>query len=340
MTFWFKTVVIAVSALSVISTPTPTHEMVTACPASGSNTSYVDKLLPTTAEGFDTPPTPPLTRPPSLEHAEVEATIGDEVVIAFPWHEVPTSTTEEDTPEEVNWVQTLAAAVLVAVRFLTGPPRERARQRCRQSGNDHGRGHGARRASLWRRARTAMRDVFARAAEKIRGAKQRVLELFDDPISRAARLLNRAREFSVRDMPQRGGHRRHNSDELFERDQHRLGAEESVAASVKKICFQMAADFPEIGYNQGFDAACKAIIRCVGGDDMTAAVQVFCKWAVPVSWLTINEYGDSKRAIEPAMAYTWSIITKHAGPVFGWLSRDPVVGCDTPEEMAQMILEH
>lgn len=40
------------------------------------------------------------------------------------------------------------------------------------------------------------------------------------------------------------------------------------------------------------------------------------------------------------MAYTWSIITRHAAPVFGWLSRDPVVGCDTADEMVETILEH
>lgn len=49
---------------------------------------------------------------------------------------------------------------------------------------------------------------------------------------------------------------------------------------------------------QGFDAACKAIFQCVGGDTL-AAVQIFCKWAVPVSWLMLNEYHEGKRAIEP-----------------------------------------
>ncbi|CAM9185022.1 unnamed protein product, partial [Hapterophycus canaliculatus] len=305
------------------------------------NVSSIDKLLSTTAEDFNTPPTPPLTRPPSLEHADVETTIDDEVVIVLSWPEDATSAEEEQHPQEVNWVQNLVAAVLVAVRFLTGPTRAGARQRCPDKNGGDDRRDGARRASLWRRARAAMRDAFGKAVEKARDVKKRVLELFDDPIARAARLVSLAKEFVVRDMPQHAGHKRHNSDELFERDQHRLGAAESVATSVKKICFQMAAEFPEIGYNQarGFDAACRAILLCVGGD-LNAAVQVFCKWAVPVSWLTMNKDDEGKRAIEPAMAYTWSVITRHAAPVFGWLSRDPVVGCDTPEEMAQTILEH
>lgn len=49
---------------------------------------------------------------------------------------------------------------------------------------------------------------------------------------------------------------------------------------------------------QGFDAACKAILQCVGGNTLAAA-QVFAKWAVPVSWLLINEYEEDKRAIQP-----------------------------------------
>lgn len=41
-----------------------------------------------------------------------------------------------------------------------------------------------------------------------------------------------------------------------------------------------------------------------------------------------------------AISYTWSIIAKHAAPVFGWLSRDPVVGRDTADEMVETIIEH
>lgn len=49
---------------------------------------------------------------------------------------------------------------------------------------------------------------------------------------------------------------------------------------------------------QGFDAACKAILECVGGNTQ-AALQLFPKWAVPVAWLTMNDYDEGKRAIEP-----------------------------------------
>lgn len=211
----------------------------------------VKPLSTTTAEHFVTPPTPPLTRPPSLDHADADTTDDDEVVIVFPWHEDVTPAEQEDqVPEGVNWVQSLAAAVVVAVRFLMGPSRARAGQRCRGNDNGDDGGDGASRASLWKRARAAMRDVLGKAVDKVRDVKQRVLDVFDDPIARATRLVNRAREFTVRDMPHNGGHRRHNSDELFERDQHRLGAGESIAASVKNICFEMVAAFPEIGYNQ------------------------------------------------------------------------------------------
>lgn len=51
-------------------------------------------------------------------------------------------------------------------------------------------------------------------------------------------------------------------------------------------------------------------------------------------------YFPTNCAVEQAMAYTWSMIGRHAAPVFGWLSRDPVVGCDTSDEMAETILEH
>ena len=40
------------------------------------------------------------------------------------------------------------------------------------------------------------------------------------------------------------------------------------------------------------------------------------------------------------MAYTWKMIQTHAAPVFGWLSRDPVVGRHDPEEMLESIMEH
>lgn len=40
------------------------------------------------------------------------------------------------------------------------------------------------------------------------------------------------------------------------------------------------------------------------------------------------------------MRYTWSVIKMHAAPVSGWLYRDPIVGCDEDNEMADTILAH
>ena len=43
---------------------------------------------------------------------------------------------------------------------------------------------------------------------------------------------------------------------------------------------------------------------------------------------------------EQAMRYTWSVMKTHAAPVSGWLSRDPIVGCDGDDEMGETILAH
>lgn len=62
---------------------------------------------------------------------------------------------------------------------------------------------------------------------------------------------------------------------------------------------------------QGFDAACKSIFQCVGGN-ILAAVQVYSKWAVPVSWLLMNEYDEGQRAIEPVSTnYRNQVVPEH-----------------------------
>ncbi|CAN0568104.1 unnamed protein product, partial [Ectocarpus sp. 12 AP-2014] len=102
--------------------------------------------------------------------------------------------------------------------------------------------------------------------------------MFDISVAkRTARLLDLARKINVQDMPRRAGFRRQGSDELFEVDRSRLGVSDAVAAAVKEICTKLAAAFPVIGYNQGFDASCKAIFICVGGN-LGAAAAVFTKW--------------------------------------------------------------
>lgn len=209
--------------------------------------SSMGSLVPTTAENFETPPTPPLTRPPSLENAEAGGNGGNGVAIVFPWHDNTTNGEEENSSGQASWLRNLVSAVMVAVRFLVAPPHVRAGQRCR--GDDISDDHGDR-ASLWKRTKDAVRDVFDKAAEKICGAKDKFLELFDDPVAKAARLVDLARLFKVRDMPHQTGHKRHGSGDLFKCDQHRLGAAKGVAAGVKQMCFQVAAEFPEIGYNQ------------------------------------------------------------------------------------------
>ncbi|CAN0409023.1 unnamed protein product, partial [Ectocarpus sp. 8 AP-2014] len=38
------------------------------------------------------------------------------------------------------------------------------------------------------------------------------------------------------------------------------------------------------------------------------------------------------------LGYTWSDIKMHSARVSGWLPRDPIVGCDTADEMAWTVL--
>eukprot|EP00752_Nemacystus_decipiens_P001220 g1220.t1 len=293
----------------------------------------VDKR--TIAEEYDLP-TPPLTRPPSVEHNDdgVADVVPDTFMIL---EDDDTRGQEEQHPTEDNmFVRSLTTAVMLVVRFVVGPLHVRTRQGC-ESGADESLGP---RSSLWERAKATARRMFDKAKDTVRDVRERLRGfLFDDPIARTARLLALAKTFEVKDMPCKTAHKRHDSDELFKRDRNRLGGNEDVTGSVEKICSQMAREFPEVGYNQGFDAACKSIFQCVGGNAVAAA-QVFPKWAVPVAWLVMNEYDEGKRAIEPAISYAWSIISKHAPPVFGWLSRDPVVGGNTADEMVETIIEH
>ena len=44
--------------------------------------------------------------------------------------------------------------------------------------------------------------------------------------------------------------------------------------------------------------------------------------------------------LEQAVGYTWSVVKTHAAPVFGWLSRDKVVGRTDQQEMLQCLLGH
>lgn len=71
-----------------------------------------------------------------------------------------------------------------------------------------------------------------------------------------------------------------------------------VQVPLVSFCFACLYEFPRHSAPQGFDAACQGIFLCVGGN-IRAAAQVFCKWAVPVSWLMFNDYDGGKHAINP-----------------------------------------
>eukprot|EP00903_Cladosiphon_okamuranus_P016688 g15385.t1 len=146
------------------------------------------------------------------------------------------------------------------------------------------------------------------AKNTIREIGERARGFFDDPIAATTRLLALAEAFKVRDMPREAGHKRHDCDELFERDRMHVGADEAVADGVQRVCSQMVKEFPEVGYNQLHLYLATMLLHrvstppaspfCVGGNTVAAA-QEFPKWAVPVSWLMIIENDEGKRAIEP-----------------------------------------
>lgn len=204
-------------------------------------------------EGWYDVPTPPLTRPPSVEYNDNGGVTVVTETFIFPENVLVLETRgqEEQQQTDGSWfVRNLTTAVMLAVRFLVGPLRVRTRQhRCRndETGDDD---PLAPRPSLWEQAKASARKVFDKAKEKIGDVVERFRGLLDDPVARTARLVALAKTFSVRDLPRKAGHERHDSDELFERDRKRLGADEAVAGSVKHICSQVAKKFLEVGYNQ------------------------------------------------------------------------------------------
>ncbi|CAN0194017.1 unnamed protein product [Ectocarpus fasciculatus] len=345
-----RLIIIAALAVSAFSVSSPRHG-VSSSATPGRNDSFVEKVFPiaaTTGNG-DLSPTPPLSRLPSAEEGPESYDLATDVpvpMIIIPplWRvedaaaaaaAVAAATEEEQRPRE-NWLRSLVATMMVAVRFLVGP---RARNGCR--GDDDDDDNDIAQHATWReRAAAAARRLLRSVRNKIIDAKDRLLAMFDISIARrTARLLDLARKINILDMPRRAGFRRQGSDELFEVDRSRLGANDAVAAAVKEICTKLVATFPVIGYNQGFDAACKAIFICVGGN-LGAAAAVFTKWAVPLAWLMMNPYRDGQLGINTAMRYTWSVMKMHAAPVSGWLCRDLIIGSDLDDEMVGNILAH
>ncbi|CAM9315694.1 unnamed protein product [Ectocarpus sp. 6 AP-2014] len=333
-------IIIAALVVSAFSASSPSHE-VSSGTAPGHNDSFVDKvfLFVTTVGIGDASPTPPLTRLPSAEESPDDFPL---TIIPPLWRveDAAAGAAEEQQRPRENWLKSIVATIMVAVRFLIGPNGQRARQGCRGDDDDDDNHTPAQRATWRERAAAAARRFLRSARKKINNTKDRLLAMFDiSAARRTARLLDLARKINVQDMPRRAGFRRQGSDELFEVDRSRLGVSNTVAAAVKEICTKLAAAFPVIGYNQGFDAACKAIFICVGGN-LGAAAAVFTKWAVPLAWMMMNPYRDGQLGINTAMRYTWSVIKMHAGPVSGWLYRDPIVGCDEDNDMADTILAH
>lgn len=209
-------------------------------------------------ENYDLP-TPPLTRPPSVEHNEDEVANGTETFTVLQQNVAQGQ--EEQQRTEGHWrLPNLTTAVMLAVQFLVGPLRVRARQGCRndESGDDES---TTPRSSLWEKTKAFARKVLDKAKDKINDVGEQFRGLSDDPIARTTRLLALAKAFMVRDMPRKAGHKRHDSDELFACDRNRLGADEAVVDGVKQICSQVAREFPEVGYNQVSGARTKNWMR-------------------------------------------------------------------------------
>ena len=204
----------------------------------------VDKGTALEAYGVPDVPTPPITRPPSVEHIDDRAA---DVVIDMVLENDIQGQGEHQPIEGNMFAQNLTTAIMLVVQFLVGPRHMRARRECRTD-DDESR---TPRSSPWEKAKATARKIFDKVKDTIRDIGERFKGFFDDPIARTARLLDLGNAFKVRDMPRKKGqHKRHDSDELFERDQKRLGADEFVTGSVKLICSQVANKFPEVGYNQ------------------------------------------------------------------------------------------
>lgn len=220
---------------------------------------------------------PPLTRPPSVEDVELNVTMDGM------WHDVAIAgldTTpqplesnairapitpphdEEPATDAFPWIHKLTAAIIVAIKFLLAPLNVRARRGCRG-----GEGDGDARAphpSLWKRLKSAVGRAFAAVKRSFRDVTELVQNMCDDSDARRGRLVALAASFNVHDLPPRQGHKRHDSDELFQTDRTRLEADEALAAGVQQVCQQAAAMFPEVGYNQASPLKQVAISRCGG----------------------------------------------------------------------------
>ncbi|CBJ49212.1 hypothetical protein Esi_0211_0041 [Ectocarpus siliculosus] len=210
------------------------------------------KVLATTSTSIDTPPTPPLTRTPSVEHAGDGAGVLDRVVTVPLWRgdAVAEQNQEQQQPGETNWPKRLAATVMIAIRLFVRPNDVRARQESRDDENGHDHRHHEPRPSPWDRARASARKLLDRPGDTLRQAKNRFLGLFDNPIARTARLLELVKRLNFRDMPRQPGSRRQSSGDLFIADRCRRRTCSAIAASIKKICATLVAEFPQIGYNQ------------------------------------------------------------------------------------------
>ncbi|CAM9130649.1 unnamed protein product, partial [Ectocarpus sp. 6 AP-2014] len=209
------------------------------------------KVLATTPTSIDLPPTPPLTRPPSAEHAGVGAGVLDRVVTVPLWPDnaVGGQDQEQQQPGETNWLKRLAATVVIAMRLCLRPTDVRARKESRDVENDHDRRHHEPRPSPWDRARASARRLLDRTGDALRQAKNRFLGLFDNPIPRTARLLELVKSLNFRDMPRQPGSRRQSSGDLLRADPRRRRTCSTIAAGIKNICAKLVAEFPQIGYN-------------------------------------------------------------------------------------------
>lgn len=74
------------------------------------------------------------------------------------------------------------------------------------------------------------------------------------------------------------------------------------------VSFALSHRLPSTRDAAGFRRSRQGHIFLCVGRDIFAAIQVFCKWAVPVSWLLINKDDNGKRAIEPVSKHEFGAL--------------------------------
>eukprot|EP00904_Undaria_pinnatifida_P008878 jgi/Undpi1/511/HiC_scaffold_10.g03975.m1 len=356
MGFAIKPKLMAMLALAgMLLAPTPTRAVLQMGKSTLDAISTTDGDKAPAADTFTS--TPPLTRSPSLLNTANGITTAtapwvDDVITAldvqFFLDTNPPLETADSTANRgsQSWLAEIVSVIMVAANLLLAPLGVRVGRGCERDNRANPdnsdadvRDDRSPDLSFLGSLKDAAHKLIDKAGSSLRAVANFFGDVFDDAAGRRARLVHLAAKFDVFDLSPRHGRKRHDSQRLIEIDITRLVSDKDVSAGVQLVCQQAAVMFPEVGYNQGFDAACKAIFISVG-KNVTATLEIFTKWAVPVAWLLFDQNAVGEYAANTAVGYTWSVVKTHAAPVFGWLSRDKVVGRTDQQEMLQCLLGH